>query len=437
MASPLAVRDPIHGWIKFSYEERCLIDSPLVQRLRHIGQLTSVNLVYPGGNNTRFEHSLGAMHLASMYADVILESTLFVPLEPEEKVKLKQLLRVAALLHDIGHGPFSHSFDRTVYKKIYPTLDTQKEKKEKKEKKMDGHDLHRHYILQKDEKIRDAIHKLDIEPLMVCNVWNGAPDPNTPTQFDDFYEVLSATVQGPLGADRMDFMMRDSYYTGTSHLGTIAHTRIIDHAWINDFRTSPHTDAPLSKVALDLVQSRKMSLVYSEKILGDATHALNGRQYLYANVYLHKTSVAGSILIEKILDSLPGLMDRTRDLEQFVFLNDMVIQEALHDPQLNHIAKRLLLRDLPKLVYQCQYVSEPTDIEKGIIDSYKYPSFITVYSRSIVGMEAAAFDKYGILFEAHDGDLYTCSERLTGLGFQTQQPYHIARVYSLQPTHTS
>lgn len=419
---PLAVRDPIHGWIKFSTDEKILIDTPLVQRLRHVGQLTSVNLVYPGGNNTRFEHSLGAMHLASMYADVVLESTFIKPLQPDDKIKLKQLLRVAALLHDIGHGPYSHSFDRTVYKKLYNWDKLEGFKK-------DGHDLHRHYILQKDEKIMHAIFRLGITPDMVRSVWNGKAV--AIGEYDDFYEVLSAIVQGPLGADRMDFMMRDSYYTGTEHLGTIAHTRIMDHAWIADYRDTKLEDHPLTPIASDLIKSksRKMSLVYSEKILGDATHALNGRQYLYANVYLHKTAMAGSILIERILDALPGLAERTQDLEQFAFLNDMIIQEALHSgASLSHLAKRLLLRDLPKLKYECRDVGNISEEHQKNLDQYTDTNYVTITSRQIVGMDFNHFDMYGILFETK-GDLYTTAESLKECGFQTQQSYQITRVY--------
>src|SRR5215467_3820728 len=96
------IKDPIHGYIRINKIERSIIDSYPVQRLRRIRQLAGSEFVYPAANHTRFEHVLGAMYLAG-----VLGQTLPVELSEHEK----QELRLAALLHDIGHGPFSHVFE--------------------------------------------------------------------------------------------------------------------------------------------------------------------------------------------------------------------------------------------------------------------------------------------------------------------------------------
>jgi HD superfamily phosphohydrolase len=283
--------------------------------------------------------------------------------------------------------------------------------------------LHRHYIVDKDPKIRAALLKMGISPWMVQAVWNAKPN-GEKSVVNDYCEVLAAIIQGPLGADRIDFIMRDSYYTGTSHLGTIAHIRIIDHAWISDA-------SPISPKWAK--STKKMSLMYSEKVLGDIVHALNGRQYMYSNVYLHKTATAGSILIEEVLEKLPDLVDRTMDLERFVFLNDMVIQEALALPEIGEMAKRYLLRQLPKEVFRCRYAigSGISPEDQRRLDEFSDQSvYRTVTSRQLVGMDPQHFDKYNILFGTENG-LQTCSESIQSIGFISSTPYQVVSVFKL------
>ena len=91
------IRDPVHGFIHRSSVEEEIIDTPLFQRLRKIKQLALASMVYPGALHTRFDHSLGVMHLAGRLSDRLLDD-----------METKRIVRFAALLHDVGHGPFSH-----------------------------------------------------------------------------------------------------------------------------------------------------------------------------------------------------------------------------------------------------------------------------------------------------------------------------------------
>ena len=100
------VLDPVHGYIELDEIVQELLATPQIQRLRRVRQLGFSNLVYPGANHTRFEHSLGTMHLASMLMKN-LDSI-------DEDKKLE--IRVASLLHDVGHGPFSHVTENVIYK---------------------------------------------------------------------------------------------------------------------------------------------------------------------------------------------------------------------------------------------------------------------------------------------------------------------------------
>ncbi|NHV06547.1 MAG: HD domain-containing protein [Thaumarchaeota archaeon] len=112
------VRDPVHGFIQFNEWEKEIIDSPEFQRLRRIRQLALTDMVYPGATHTRFEHSLGVMHLATKMYDAIVSSNKSLL---ESKLKYdeaglkrdRQLVRLSALLHDVGQMPFSHALEKT------------------------------------------------------------------------------------------------------------------------------------------------------------------------------------------------------------------------------------------------------------------------------------------------------------------------------------
>src|ERR1051326_9458661 len=104
------ITDPIHKFIRFTELEKKIIDSNVFQRLRRIKQLAGAHLVYPGAQHSRFEHSLGTMHVAGQAANVLKDKGYLDSNDSEN-------IRMAALLHDIGHGPFSHLFEEVLQKK--------------------------------------------------------------------------------------------------------------------------------------------------------------------------------------------------------------------------------------------------------------------------------------------------------------------------------
>lgn len=104
------ITDPIHKYIRFTEAEKKIIDTKIFQRLRRIRQLAGAHLVYPSAQHSRFEHSLGTMHLAGLAGEVMFSKNYIC----EEDI---QKLRLAALLHDVGHGPFSHLFEEVMANK--------------------------------------------------------------------------------------------------------------------------------------------------------------------------------------------------------------------------------------------------------------------------------------------------------------------------------
>jgi len=307
-------RDPVHGWIRLPAFIKPVLNHPLFQRLYRISQVTSVELVYTGANHTRGAHSLGAAYIAMAYCKHLF------PDDPD----VTRAVCVAALLHDVGHGPFSHSWDSTVYSKIYDPADGEGMKKH-------GHDQHRFALVRHMAPLIDKI----IPHERVLDIWRQATPQDT---------VLNLIVQGPFGGDRMDFVQRDALHSGTQHFGAVAWKRLVDN----------------SSIRGDL-------LCFRYKVLADMVHAIRARLHMYREVYLHRTAVAGTLLLERAIMEMTDEMnfvERTKDLEQFTLLNDSILTEmALRG---NNYALRYLHRKLPTLVWE--HVGElhtPPEAEKN------------------------------------------------------------------------
>lgn len=177
--SNLLIRDSVHGTLSLNEFEVNVLDTPQVQRLRGIKQLGFISLIYPGANHSRFEHSIGTMFLASKLAN-------HLKLDEYET----NLVRISALLHDIGHSPFSHVSEAV--------LDVKHEELTAE--------------LIRNSELNDILSKeFDIEDII--GVING----NSP---------LGPIISGDLDVDRMDYLTRDSHYTGVAY-GIIDIERII------------------------------------------------------------------------------------------------------------------------------------------------------------------------------------------------------------------
>lgn len=398
-------RDPIHDWIICSKEETELINSPLVQRLKWVMQLSAVYHIFSGGTHTRFSHSLGAMHIAGKYLKHLLKNpelrAVCIKHPPEHYI---QVARVAGLLHDIGHGPFSHVFDRAVYKKLY--------------NQDHGHDLARLTMID-HELLKPYIVACGVDPEELKLVWTEKINPSGQAAGleDQLYLIISAVVQGPLGADRIDFTLRDSYFTGTTHLGTIAHQRIVSNSSVT-------------------VTKSQLILCYDFKCIRDIISALDGRLYLYHDVYFHRISMAASLVISEMLennvDSL-GLIEKTKDLNQFKKLTDDYILGRLSD---DPWCTRLLERRLPKLVHEKMVNADDHYSEQEYIDVWcdgeLKPGQHLVRTRVINGISPRKFEQYHIKFK-HKLGLVSCSDALLAIKYTNPQPpYYLVRLFSDQ-----
>lgn len=185
-----SIKDPVHGYVEVDTPAITLLDSPQLQRLRHIKQLGFSYLVYPGANHTRFEHSLGTMHLAGVMCRQLGVSG-----------QDRLLVVTAALLHDIGHGPFSHS--------IEPVME-----------ELTGRSHHQIGDLLDSDALAPLLEKTGVDRKELGDVLSGK-------------HQLSGIIHGELDVDRMDYLLRDAHYTGVPY-GTVDAQRLIRSTLLTD-----------------------------------------------------------------------------------------------------------------------------------------------------------------------------------------------------------
>lgn len=205
-------RDPIHGFISVSEEEKRIIDSKPFQRLRNIKQLATTYLVYHGAEHTRFGHSIGVMHLVSKTFDAVVEKNpnLFSKNKKENDTicqYYRQILRLIALTHDLGHAPFSHASEE-----LFPG----KKRHEDYTKDIIFNTEIGEYINKIGHKFQKTYgDEYPITPKLIWMIYNGdtfEPEYKTP----DFL-FLQGFMDGELDCDKMDYLLRDSKFCGVSY----------------------------------------------------------------------------------------------------------------------------------------------------------------------------------------------------------------------------
>ncbi len=296
-------RDPIHTFISVRTDERKVIDSRPFQRLRHVHQLALSYLVYPGATHKRYEHSLGVMEIASRIFDVVTapenvhhDSVREIIPDEQSRSYWKSALRMAALCHDLGHLPFSHAAE----KELLPS----------------GYD---HEAITKDiiysSEMQEIWSKMT-PPLRADDIVKLAVGPKraAPLELDTWETVLAEIIIGDaLGADRMDYLLRDSYHAGVAY-GTFDHQRLI-----NTLRILPTNYEESDEPALGLEAG---GLESSEGLM-------IARHFMYKQVYLHHIRRVYDIhLKDFLIEWLPGGKFSTK-LNKHLNMSDVEVLSAI------------------------------------------------------------------------------------------------------------
>ncbi len=298
------IRDPIHGYIKITQEERELIDSIFIQRLRRIHQLAGAYLVYPGGVHSRFEHVIGTMHVAGL-----------IGLSVADKAGLSdddiQELRMAALLHDVGHGPYSHLFEEVLADKTDLTHE----------------DLSQRIV--SESRIGDIIKRNGYQPPRISKLCVGK---------SSGLPFMNQVIAGGLSADMMDYLLRDTYFTGVEY-GKVDIQRVID-----SLDTSADGHLMLERAAL-----------YAFEAL------LIARYEMFKAVYFHRTVRAAELMLAHsmtLADKELHLTDLS-EIDNILRLTDEVVLQQLADldartPDLK-MAQRLAASYMQRRLVKCVF----------------------------------------------------------------------------------
>ncbi|HEX6916352.1 MAG TPA: HD domain-containing protein [Chitinophagaceae bacterium] len=318
------INDPVYGFIT--------IDHPLIfriighrfyQRLRRISQMALAQLVYPGATHTRLHHSLGAYHLMCNAISELRGKG--ITITPEEEVAVK----AAILLHDIGHGPFSHALEKVLI-----------------------NDLHH------EDLSLGIMHHMNEE-------FGGELQLTIDIFTDNYHKpFLHQLISGQLDVDRMDYLTRDSFYSGVNE-GVIGYDRIIKMLCVHENQ-----------------------LVVEEKGIYSVEKFLVARRQMYWQVYLHKTVVAAEMMLVKIMERVkeiyrPGDTGLTTGsaldyflsgyegrhlqgiLEQFCSLDDHDVMHAVkwwaHHP--DKVLSLLCINLLNRVLYKTRFQAVPFDSE--------------------------------------------------------------------------
>ncbi|MCD6455747.1 MAG: HD domain-containing protein, partial [Methanophagales archaeon] len=252
------IKDPIHGYIEIDDLAIAIIDTVEMQRLRRIRQLGFSYLVYPGANHTRFEHSLGVYHLICLLLD-----RLEVAKEEEQE------LIVASLIHDIGHGPYSHVTEPVIKKITGNSHEDLKDiifKQEvEEEAKVEA---------ESAKTIAEVLDELSLDKQKIAGYIKG----ERRAEYEEGERDLSKVLNGEIDVDKMDYLVRDSYYTGVAY-GVVDNIRIIQ--------------------GLDFVGGK---VVITEKGILPAEYLLFSRFLMYPTVYKHHTSRIAQLMFSKALE---------------------------------------------------------------------------------------------------------------------------------------
>ncbi len=312
------IKDPVHGTMQFTTTEdnwiKPFIDSPLFQRLRHIKQLGMGDYIFPGAVHTRFNHCLGCCYVASQIANKIGL--------PEQE---KQLVMVAGLLHDIGHGPFSHTFEDVFYQKLI------------------RHEAWTPFFLSgfRTEEFFKHYHQRN---------------PKHPLTEETFLQIekmimhksaqkqlLADIVSSQLDADRLDYLLRDSHFCGVTY-GEF------------DFRWMLH-----SLLVIDTPYGERLGI--SHKGIGVIEHYLMARRLMMRNIYHHQKKLAIEYFLVQLLASVAESLEsysayrdiKATRLGKFLLAVNQFNQAASRNPDHEPLKQQFLQDNFADYKELCDY----------------------------------------------------------------------------------
>lgn len=324
----MEIRDPIHGPVIVSPAEMRVILHPLFMRLRGIRQLDFSEYTFPGASHSRYLHSLGTMHLAGLAFDVVARD-LDGRVPGADLARLRQTVRLAGLLHDLGHPPMSHTGER-----LLPDIACVTDR-EPGNVDIDHEVITRILLRRTDisDLIASEFADLGVLPEHVEAVLSpvSSTTHNEPFTFGsiDTLPLFRQMISGELDVDRMDYLLRDSYFTGVTY-------GRFEKDWL------------LSHMGATFEDGRAVLTLESNAVFALEDFLLS-RHHMYLMVYSHPRTQVYHRLLGRFLDATGLRM--SDDLSRFVEFDDAWLMNHLKDSD-NDNARRICSQDIPRLVYE-------------------------------------------------------------------------------------
>lgn len=338
---PRKFRDPVHGFIEVSDLELKIVDSAPFQRLRNIKQLATTYLVYPGAEHTRFGHSLGVMHLVSRAFESAIgnyeKDSGKEILDRTSKAWYRQILRLIALTHDLGHAPFSHGSEalfeggaehEDFTKKIIFETEIAGFIREI------GSDFRREHAVGE---------KYDITPELLWLIYGEKNPELNPSYIMPDYKFLKSFMDSELDCDKMDYLLRDSHYCGVNY-GNYDLNRLLSSLsiYVND-----------NENIMQLAIERGGIHAFEEFVIA--------RYFMFIQVYFHKTRrYLDRCLVESIKLILPN-SKYPEGMDEYLQLDDISIIHKLRGVDYP-IVKNFLRREIMPCVYETPAHSGRPDV---------------------------------------------------------------------------
>ena len=302
------IKDPVHGYVYITEAEKEVVDSFPLQRLRRLRQLAGAEYVYPGANHTRFEHSVGVMYLAGR---VFKNPNISQRVSEDEA----EMVKIAALLHDVGHGPFSHIFEHLLVKALNKT-----------------HEDMTLWIV-KNSELRDIINKIGYNPEEVGRLSVGRLHKPEKAFLD---QIISSSID----VDKLDFIVRDTYHTGA------------EYGYIDVFRLIHTFDVLDENLAVDL------------GALSALESFIIARVESFKSIYFHRVGRAAQIMLATAMEMANeelGLVN-FKTPEEYLAMDDYTVWTMLKSCQRSsEIIKNLERGRMLKCAYeQTFYVKDKT-----------------------------------------------------------------------------
>lgn len=325
----MEIRDPVHGSIPIHDAEIEILEHPFFQRLRNIKQLGFSEYVFPGATHTRYLHSIGVMNVSTLVFNY-----LFRDQTSRDILRLKETLRLGCLLHDIGHAPLSHSTES-----VMPMVSELKLPKRFLDLAVDRQATHEDYTIKSitdssfTPSFKGVTAEFGVEPSAVAELVIG--ETSDPAYFTvggvNYFPLLHQLVSSEMDCDRMDYLLRDSYFCGVSY-------GKFDLDWIID----------------NLKICEENGLAYlgiSERAISTFDDFLLSRFHMFMMVYFHYRAVCLEQMLLRYFESAPTEYRIPSNIEAYLEHDDPFLYKVLKNSK-NPWAQRVVKNSIPKKILE-------------------------------------------------------------------------------------